>query len=53
MGFRAFRGNSFNHSHENQLFNALYDMLSADWEERNEQLSCSVTSSSLVKSLMR
>lgn len=38
MGFKAFRGSSFNHSHENQAFNALYDMLSAEWEERDEQL---------------
>jgi len=38
MGFKAFRGNSFNHSHENQVFNALYDMLSTEWEERDEKL---------------
>lgn len=38
MGFKAFRGNTFNHSHENQAFNELYDMLSAEWEARDEQL---------------
>jgi hypothetical protein len=38
VGFKAFRGNSFNHTHENKAFNALYDMLSAEWEERDEQL---------------
>jgi hypothetical protein len=38
MGFKAFRGTSFSHSHENQVFNALYDLLSAEWEERDEQL---------------
>lgn len=38
MGFKAFRGSAFNHSHENQVFNALHDMLSAEWEDRDEQL---------------
>lgn len=38
MGFKAFRGSSFNHSHENQAFNTLYDMLSAEWQNRDEQL---------------
>lgn len=38
MGFKAFRGSSFNHSHENQAFNALYDMLQAEWDERDDQL---------------
>ena len=38
MGFKAFRGSAFNHSHENQAFNSLHDMLSAEWEERDDQL---------------
>jgi hypothetical protein len=38
MGFKAFRGSSFNHSHENQAFNTLRDMLCAEWEERDDQL---------------
>lgn len=38
MGFKAFRGRAFNHSHENQVFNVLYDMLSAEWGNRDEQL---------------
>ncbi|MBC8551557.1 MAG: NERD domain-containing protein [Gammaproteobacteria bacterium] len=38
MGFKAFRGNAFNHSHENQAFNALYDILQAECEVRDDQL---------------
>lgn len=38
MGFKAFRGRAFNHSHENQAFNALHDVLQAEWDERDDQL---------------
>lgn len=38
MGFKAFRGNAFNHSHENQAFNTLYDKLDAEWQDRDEDL---------------
>lgn len=38
MSFKAFRGQPFNHSHENQAFNTLYDLLSAEWEDRDEDL---------------
>ena len=38
MGFKAFRGRAFNHSHENHAFNTLYDMLQAEWDERDDQL---------------
>ena len=38
MGFKAFRGSAFNHSHENQAFNTLYDKLQAEWQDRDEEL---------------
>lgn len=38
MAFKAFRGDSFNHSHENHAFNILYDKLKAEWQDRDEQL---------------
>lgn len=38
MGFKAYRGSAFNHSHENHAFNTLYDSLCDEWEEREEQL---------------
>ncbi|MBM7070662.1 NERD domain-containing protein [Shewanella sp. 202IG2-18] len=38
MGFKAFLGSTFNHSHENQAFNALHDTLRNDWQDKDEQL---------------
>ncbi|MCW8093216.1 NERD domain-containing protein/DEAD/DEAH box helicase [Alteromonas sp. ASW11-130] len=38
MSFKAFRGQPFTHSHENHAFNTLYDMLSSEWEHRDEEL---------------
>lgn len=38
MSFKAFRGQAFNHSHENQVFNSMFDMLRAEWEHRDEDL---------------
>jgi len=36
--FKAYRGSAFNHSHENQAFNQLYDLLKAEWDERDDSL---------------
>lgn len=33
MAFKAFRGQAFSHSHENVIFNQLYDLLQATWQE--------------------
>lgn len=38
MAFKAFRGSPFNHSHENKVFNDLYDLLSEQWKDRGDDL---------------
>jgi hypothetical protein len=38
MAFKAFRGSPFNHSHENKVFNDLYDLLSEKWNDRDDNL---------------
>ena len=38
MTFKAFRGSSFNHSHENKAFNDLHDLLQQHWLEQDESL---------------
>ena len=38
MTFKAFRGSTFNHSHENKAFNDLHDLLQQHWSEQDESL---------------
>ena len=38
MTFQAYRGNAFEHTHENHAFNRLYDLLQAEWADRDESL---------------
>ena len=38
MTFHAYRGNAFEHTHENHAFNRLHDLLQAEWEDRDEPL---------------
>lgn len=38
MAFKAFRRSPFNHSHENKVFNDLYDLLSEQWKDRDDDL---------------
>ena len=38
MVFKVFRGSPFNHSHENKVFNDLYDLLSEQWKDRDDAL---------------
>jgi hypothetical protein len=52
MGFKAFRGSAFNHGHENQAFNLLYDKLNAEWQDKDEQLYLVAIFLLRVKNLM-
>lgn len=36
MGFKAFRGQPFDHTHENKAFNKLYDLLESAWSKKDE-----------------
>lgn len=38
MSFQAYRGNAFDFTHENRVFNKLYDLLAEVWVERDEPL---------------
>ena len=38
MTFHAYRGNAFEHTHENKIFNDLYDLLEEVWKHRDEPL---------------
>lgn len=38
MGFKAFLGSNFDHTHENQAFNRLHDLLKQEWTNKNENL---------------
>ena len=39
MTFRAYKSSPFDHTHENVIFDRLYDILSIEWSERSESLS--------------
>ena len=38
MTFFAYRGNAFEHTHENKIFNELFDLLEKAWKHRDEPL---------------
>ncbi|MCK5725598.1 MAG: NERD domain-containing protein [Thiotrichaceae bacterium] len=38
MTFKAFKGQSFNHTHENKAFDELHDLLKKEWTEKKEAL---------------